>query len=65
MLHPIESLKLKVNLLPRSVVAEAEGEIWPNPIWTRAHLTGMWQAMKERKLEMNSQNGGRIKQQIW
>ena len=50
MLHPIESRKLKVNLLPRSLVAEAEGEIWPNP-------------MKERMLEMNSQNGGRIKQQ--
>ena len=33
--------KVKVNLLPRSLVAEAQGEIWSNPICTRDHLTGM------------------------
>ena len=36
-----------VNLVPRSLVYEAEGEIWCD------RLLGMWQAVKECMLEIN------------
>ena len=29
----ITKKKTKINFVPRSLVDEAEGEIWPNPIW--------------------------------
>ena len=38
-----------LNLVPRSLVDEAEGETWPNPIALRDHLSGMWQ---ERQVRM-------------
>ena len=43
------------NLIPSSLVDEAEGEIWSNLICTRDHQSGMWQAIKERMLEINPQ----------
>ena len=37
----------KGNLVPSSLVDEAKGEIWSNPICTRDRQSGMWQAIKE------------------
>ena len=34
------------------IVRKAEGKIWSNAICTRDRLTGMWQAIKERMLEV-------------
>ena len=48
-------MRADANLVPRSLVDEAEGEIRSNPICTRDSLSGMCQSMKERKLEINPQ----------
>ena len=41
-LVPSPMLRLGINLVPRSLVDEAEGEIWPNPIFAlRDHLSGV------------------------
>ena len=46
----IIEIKPTNNLVPRSLIDE--GEIWSNPIFTRDCL---WQAVKERMLEVNPQ----------
>ena len=54
------------NLVHRQLVdeAELEGDMWSNPIFTRDQPTKMWQVMQDLMLEINSQNGGRVKRRI-
>ena len=50
-------IKVALNSLLLSI---REGQIWSNLICTGDRLSGMWQAMKERMLEINRQNYGRF-----
>ena len=53
-----------LNLICRSLIDEAEGEIGSNAIFLHDCQLGMWQAMKERMLEINQQFR-RVKRRIW
>ena len=50
---------LITNLVPRSLVDEAKGEIWSNPICSRDCLSGMWQAFHERAHAQNKSSKSR------
>ena len=53
--------QLALNLVPRSLADEAEGEIWPNAFAPRDHLSGMWQGRRGRMPNINFQNGGTVR----